>query len=92
MGFMNVVREDGGFVVELSCSELIDLIDEKNPDKSEVNKKYIDSMIEMICRNREKKCFSHKQMKWIMSKVRFVFNRNKRLGMSGKNIKGIVFV
>jgi hypothetical protein len=58
--------------LELTKDELIDMIKNDNPDRHDWSK---DILLDIICRFE---FFSIKQYKWILSKVKYIVNHNKK--------------
>jgi hypothetical protein len=91
---MNTKNGSGdGITVQMSRDELLDFLWEYNPDKSKANMNYVCNMQNMIVRVTNRGLdFSAKQRQWILSKIRFIFKRNRTLKMYDKNIEGFEIV
>jgi hypothetical protein len=59
----------------LTRKELIDLIQNENPDKSSENSFFTITLVNIITFNIN---FSDKQYDWILSKITYIINHNKK--------------
>jgi hypothetical protein len=59
----------------VSRQELVDLIQNDNPDKSYENNFFTYTLLSIV---RYQVNFSDKQYKWILSKVTYIINHNKK--------------
>jgi hypothetical protein len=60
--------------------ELIEICINENPDKTPANETYNNGLINMIeTVEKNKYTFTQKQYQWILSKIQFVFKKNKKL-------------
>jgi hypothetical protein len=59
----------------LSREELVNLIQNENPDKSNENNPFTLALINIV---RRQVNFSDKQHKWVLSKITYIINHNKK--------------
>jgi hypothetical protein len=76
--------------LELKYDEIIDLIGDKNPDRSDTNKHFIERMKSYLSFMKYNKFgrMSKKNYFWILSKIIFVCKKNKQLGLKDYNVVG----
>jgi uncharacterized protein YfbU (UPF0304 family) len=72
--------------LELTRDELFDMIKNDNPDRHDWSR---DSLLEMISRFNS---FSEKQYKWILSKVKYIINHNKKYSNFKRKFDGFEVV
>jgi hypothetical protein len=71
----------------LSREELVDLIQNENPDKSNENNFFANTLLNIV-KNRIN--YSDKQYNWILSKVTYIINHNKKYINFRKKFKDFV--
>jgi hypothetical protein len=71
----------------LSREELVDLIQNENPDKSKENNFFTDTLLSIV---KYQVNYSDKQYKWILSKVKYIINHNKKYINFRKKFKDFI--
>jgi hypothetical protein len=71
----------------LTRKELVDLIQNENPDKSNENNFFTNTLLSIV---KYQVNFSDKQYKWILSKVTYIINHNKKYTNFRKKFKDFI--